>query len=242
MSDALSDEEVEREAIAFAKANKKAIARELTDKAVYPKEADPVAVFMAGSPGAGKTEASKALVEELTAGTEKKILRIDPDDLRCRFSACTGNNSYLFQGAVSILVDKVLDYAHDNRQSFLLDGTLAVYDLAYRNIKRCVDKKRKVQIYYVYLDPLQAWTFVQARELEEGRCIPVEHFVNQYFAARDVVNTLKSEFGNHLMVDLLIKPNDAGQKVFKAGIDKIDYHIPTEKYDRATLEKMLKTL
>jgi hypothetical protein len=25
-------------------------------------------------------------------------------------------------------------------------------------------------------------------------------------------------------------------------VDKIDYHIPTEKYDRATLEKMLKTL
>src|SRR5208283_4371910 len=99
MSDTNSDEDVQRQAVAFAKANKKTIARELTDTALYTGEPNPVAVFMAGS---------------LEAGSDKKILRIDPDDLRCRFPSYTGNNSYLFQGAVSILVDKVLDYAHDN--------------------------------------------------------------------------------------------------------------------------------
>src|SRR5271166_5222712 len=241
MSDTNSDEDVQRQAVAFAKANKKTIARELTDTALYPGEPNPVAVFMAGSPGAGKTEASKALVAELEAGSDKKILRIDPDDLRCRFPSYTGNNSYLFQGAVSILVDKVLDYAHDNKQSFILDGTLAIREHARRNIKRFVDKGRKVQILYFYLDPIQAWMFVQARELEEGRNIPVHQFIAQYFAARDVVNALKIEFGTHLMVDLLIKPNDSGQRLYKAGIDKIDYHVP-EKYDRVGLEKLLKAI
>jgi UDP-N-acetylglucosamine kinase len=168
-------------------------------------------------------------------------LRIDPDELRCRFSAYSGSNSYLFQGAISILVDKILDNVHDNQQSFILDGTLAIYDHAYRNIKRCVDKRRKVQILYVYQDPIQAWTFVQARELEEGRNIPVNQFVRQYFAARDVVNALKSKFGTDLMVDLLIKPNDSVRRLYKAGIDKIDYHL-TEKYDPASLESILKTV
>lgn len=238
MSDTGSDSDVQLRAVAFAKANKKRIAREVTDPSIYLGESDPVAVFMAGSPGAGKTEASKALVAELESGTNKRILRIDPDDFRSRFASYTGNNSYLFQGAISILVDKVLDYVHDNKQSFILDGTLAVHGTARRNIERCLAKRRRVQILYVYLDAVQAWTFVQAREIEEGRNIPVDQFIEQYFAARDVVNALKSEFGNQIMVDLLIKPNDSDSRLYRAGIDKIDYHVP-EKYDRAGLERIL---
>jgi hypothetical protein len=54
MNEMISDEDVRQQAVAFAKANKKKIARELTDSAIYPPEPDPVAVFMAGSPGAGQ--------------------------------------------------------------------------------------------------------------------------------------------------------------------------------------------
>lgn len=52
-----ADELVER-AKEFARRNKKAISRRLTDVSIYVPEAEPVSVFMAGSPGAGKTEAS----------------------------------------------------------------------------------------------------------------------------------------------------------------------------------------
>ena len=54
------DEELIRlEAIEFARQNKRDIARKLTDRSIFPSEANPVAVFMAGSTGAGKTEAAK---------------------------------------------------------------------------------------------------------------------------------------------------------------------------------------
>lgn len=82
-------------AIAFAKANKKQITRRLTNPEIYPPEDDPVSVFMAGSPGAGKTEASIALVN-LFADTP--ILRIDPDELRSEFQDYVGGNAWLFQG------------------------------------------------------------------------------------------------------------------------------------------------
>lgn len=226
-------------AVEFARANKKRIAKELTDTSIYLPEIDPVSVFMAGSPGAGKTESSKELVRELESGrNDSKILRIDPDDLRAHCPGYDGHNSALFQGAVSIIVGKILDLAHDQRQSFLLDGTLANYDRARANVDRCLKKGRTVQILYVYQDPVLAWQFVQAREAEEGRCIPVASFVDQYFLAREVVNRLKRELGPSIKVDLLLKPHDASARVYQAGIEQIDYFVP-ETYDRQALTDRL---
>lgn len=227
--------EIQREALEFARANKKAIAKKWTNPDIYFPEKQPVSVFMAGSPGAGKTEASIELFEEIE-GTP--IIRIDPDELRREFSTYQGANAYLFQKAVSVLVDKIHDMALEQSQSFLLDGTFSHYDVARRNIERSLKKKRKVQILYVYQEPMLAWAFVQAREASEGRRIQPEHFIGQYFAAREVVNRLKREFGAELSVDLLLKNNDNSHRLYKAGIDQIDNHIP-EKYNRADIEQML---
>jgi predicted ABC-type ATPase len=90
---------------------------------------------MAGSPGAGKTEASielLAILEEKGA----EILRIDPDELRHEFELYTGDNSCLFQKGVSVLVDRIHDLALSQKQSFLLDGTLSNYAKAEQNIAR----------------------------------------------------------------------------------------------------------
>lgn len=228
---------IQSEAIEFAKKNKKQIAKELTDPEIYPAEEHPVAVFMAGSPGAGKTEASLSLLadKELEG---YRILRVDPDELRPRLPGYDGSNSWLLQGAVSILVEKVLDLAYDRDQSFILDGTFSHLEVARRNVLRALKKGRTVQILYVYLDPLSAWKFVQAREAREGRRIPPERFIEQYFAARRVVNTLKAELGSQIKVDLLQKPIDGSERIFHAGIDQIDYHI-AEKYDPESLFELL---
>ena len=230
---------IEENALALAKKNKKAIARRLTDPEKFLPEKSPVSVFMAGSPGAGKTEASKALIADLQSdGSE--ILRIDPDDLRGEFADYTGDNSYLFQRAVSILVEKMHDFAIQQKQSFLLDGTLSNYDIAEKNIKRSLDKKRFVQILYVYQEPRFAWQFVVAREKLEGRKILPEQFVDQYFSARDVVNRLKAKFGQKIEVDLLLKNLDGSDKVYKANIDQIDNFV-REKYTRNEVESIIRT-
>ncbi len=230
-----AEQRIQDEAIAFARAHKKAIAKRLTDKTIHPPEEEPVSVFMAGSPGAGKTEAS---LELLNFFSDSPPLRIDPDELRSELPGYTGGNAWLFQAAVSILVEKVIDLAFDNRQSFLLDGTLANLEKARDNIRRSLRKGRYVQVLYVYQDPLLAWRFVQAREEAEGRRIRPEHFVDQYFAARDVVNTLKLEFGKEVHVDLLLKHLDNSSRLYKAGVEKIDYHIP-ENYSRQDLSAKL---
>ena len=56
------EERIKKEAMDYAKKHKKEIARELTDPKRFAREENPVSVFMAGSPGAGKTEAAIALL------------------------------------------------------------------------------------------------------------------------------------------------------------------------------------
>ncbi|HTV50399.1 MAG TPA: zeta toxin family protein [Steroidobacteraceae bacterium] len=230
---------IQAEAVAYAKAHKRVRCAALTDPKIYPPEENPVSVFMAGSPGAGKTEAAKEIIAQLEAAPDApKVLRIDPDDLRSEFPGYKGSNSWLFQRATSIWVDKIHDLALGQRQTFLLDGTLSNYERAKRNVERSLGRDRRVNIWYVYQSPYLAWEFVQAREAEEGRNIPPERFIDQYFAARDVVNTLKREFGPKIQVDLLLKPNDDAAKLVRVGIDTIDTHVP-ERFTRAELEAAL---
>ena len=220
-----AEQRIKDEAIEYARRQKKAIARKLTDKNQFPPDAEPVSIFMAGSPGAGKTEASKALIRQF----RDPPVRIDPDELRSEFQDYNGRNSWLFQPAAAILVERIHDHALKNGQNFILDGTLSSLDKARSNIERSLKRDRCVQILYVYQEPALAWRFVCAREAEEGRRIEPDTFVAQYFAARSVVNQLKMEFGQSISVDLILKNHDNSDRVYKDNIDKVDHHLP-EKY------------
>ena len=60
-------------------------------------EAHPVSVFMAGSPGADKTEASLAWLLKFGEGS---AIRIDPDELRAEFPAYDRRNAWLAKGGI----------------------------------------------------------------------------------------------------------------------------------------------
>ena len=181
-----------------------------------------------------KTEASKALLSEFDA----KILRLDIDDLRERFPGYSGGNSHLFQAGACILLEKAQDLALDQRQSFILDGTMADFERAKKNIQRSLNKKRTVQILFVYQQPDQAWKFVQAREKVEGRRVLPELFIKQYFSSRETVNQLKKEFGKRVKLDLLIKNVDGSNKVYHANVNEIDSYIG-KLYSFAALKEIV---
>lgn len=231
------EKRIEQAALEFAKKHRNEISRRLSDPAIFVPETNPVSVFMAGSPGAGKTEASIELLK-IKAADGAKVLRIDPDELREELPGYTGENSWLFQRAVIPVVERMHDLALKQEQSFLLDGTLSSYGVAEKNIQRSLKRGRMVQILYVYQEPEQAWKFVQAREEAEGRRIQPEDFVRQYFDARDVVNRLKAGFGERIHVDLLMKNNDGSHRFYRAGVDRIDNYI-AEKYSVEDVKRIL---
>ncbi len=229
----MNEDQIRRNAIEFAKANKATIAHRIADLEKYPREKEPISAFMAGSPGAGKTEASKRLLIKFLP--RSNVIRIDADELRSEIHDYTGANSKLFQGAVSILVDRIHDVVLKQSQSFLLDGTLANFQKSKENIERSLSRNRIVQIYYIYQSPEQAWRFVKQRELVEGRNIPPEMFIDQYFNARENANRLKRNFGKRIHLDVLFKNIDGTNRLYRAGVDQIDSHIP-EKFTRKDIE------
>src|SRR3989344_3721922 len=140
----LEERETKEKADTFANAHKDEIAKVLTDVVIFLPEENPVSVFMAGSPGAGKTESSKNLIKKFSK-SDGYIIRIDPDELRIKIPGYTGDNSYLFHGAVSILVSKIHDCVLKNKQSFVFDGTLSRFEIARENIQRSLKRGRFVQ-------------------------------------------------------------------------------------------------
>jgi len=235
---------IEKAAFEFARENRASLARQIADTAVYFSEETPFTVFMAGSPGAGKTEVSKAMAEDLDERNmslhAKRVLRIDPDDFRNLIPGYAGGNSYLFQRAVTKILERVLDRAFEKRLSFILDGTMANLDVARRNIERVLGSSRNAQIMYVYQRPELAWQFVQARELTEGRNIPLQEFARQFIAARRNVIELKRLYGDQIHIDLLIKNFDGSSQWVEldASGDTIDALVP-QTYDQVQLVELL---
>lgn len=232
----MTDDEITELAILDAKKRKKVIARELVDE--NAQEDSPVSLFMAGSPGAGKTEMARLIIKEFSSQYGVIPVHIENDELRKQFEAYDGLNSPLFQRPATILVEAIHDRALKRSVSFVLDSTLSNYDKAVSNIQRSLDKNRYVQIIFVYQDPEQAWKLVLAREKVEGRRVPPEVFVSQFMESQSVVSALKKYFGSNIDIMFIEKNIESTSKRPQFNVTDIDA-ILRKKYNREHLEAIV---
>jgi predicted ABC-type ATPase len=158
-----------------------------------------IAIFMAGSPGAGKTEVATELISFY-----QNICLIDADNFREGFPEYNGKNSHEFQSGASWLVGDVFRRVTNQGYSFLLDGTFAL-ESASKNIKQVLKHSYEVNIYFIYQNPFIAWDFVKLREDKEGRNVPKETFINAYFMSRNNVIKVKKKFGELININILFK-------------------------------------
>lgn len=238
----LSEEEnkIFEEAKKYARKNKSKFIEKFANLSVFSPDVVPISIFMSGSPGAGKTEFSKWLIEGFyQKEKERFVVRIDADEIRDELPKYDGTNAYLFTAASSILIDSIHDSVLSNKQNFVLDGTLSNFEKAKLNTKRSLGKNRSVFIFYIYQDPVVAWEFTQEREKKEGRRISKDAFINHFFKAKESINLLKEYFKKDIKINM-IRKNFKNEVVdMKLNIDKIDNHIKFD-YTKDSLKDILK--
>lgn len=220
----------------FAKANKKIFINQAISGAT--KNQQPVAIFMAGTPGAGKTEVATSIME-LFSPTPA---RIDADEFRKLFPAYNGSNSSQFQGAAAMMVDKVLEYVLGDKHtepkySFILDGTFA-FKNATMNIKRSLTRGFDVQVYFVYQSPVESWRFTREREKKEGRNVPLDIFINAYYVSRKNIIAVKKQFGDKVKLRVIVKDYEKATYQAYDNVQDIEKIIP-KLYNEEELRKIL---
>lgn len=231
----MNEEELKTSEKAFdwIKNNEKFVIDTFTSGAEYVSDIQPTTLFMAGSPGAGKTEISKRFM----ARWKQKPIRIDADEIRSLCPGYVGENAHVFQKAANKGVNILYDYALKKGLNVILDGTFS-YSGVDENINRSLSRGRKVEIFFVYQDPLQAWDFTKKRELIESRRVSKEVFINAYLKSQENVNISKKNFIDRIELHLIIKDFEKDLEQIEFNIQSVDPFIK-KRYDRDILEKML---
>jgi predicted ABC-type ATPase len=230
------EEQITEKAIKEAKKLKKKLAKEMVDH--LPQEESAVSVFMAGSPGAGKTETARNMIKTFKKESGVDLVHIENDELRKVFEDYDGINSPLFQRPATLLVEAIHDRALKRDVSFILDSTLSSLEKAKDNIQRSLKRNRYVLIIFVYQEPEQAWCLVKAREIVEGRRVPEEVFVNQFMESQRVVSELKKLFQDQVNIIFIEKNIDGRNERPHFNVSDIDALL-RKKYNRESLEAIV---
>lgn len=230
------EEQITEKAIKEAKKLKNKLAKEMVDH--LPQEESAVSVFMAGSPGAGKTETARNMIKTFKKESGVDLVHIENDELRKVFEDYDGINSPLFQRPATLLVEAIHDRALKRDVSFILDSTLSSLEKAKDNIQRSLKRNRYVLIIFVYQEPEQAWCLVKAREIVEGRRVPEEVFVNQFMESQRVVSELKKLFQDQVDIIFIEKNIDGRNERPHFNVSDIDALL-RKKYNRESLEAIV---
>lgn len=229
-----NDKIISDTAVDFIIKNKELLYKKFAGEASGSYNPEPVTIFMAGSPGAGKTEISIDLVEEF----KKPVVRIDADEIRALCPGYIGSNSHLFQKASSRGVDILYEYCLKKGLSAVVDGTFS-HGQTISNIQRSLARGRRPTIYFIYQDPQIAWSFTKKREVAELRRITKPVFIKGYCMSRIRVHEAKAQFGPQLELNLMIKDlSNEHVTFFRRNVLSIDSYIG-KVYSEDELEQLL---
>lgn len=149
----------------------------------------PIAIVMAGVPGAGKTEFLDTLSELLKSSDLGEFIRIDLDEIVTVYPGYTPKTDAQFRAQGNAAVAKCVDVAKEGRFNMMIDGTFAGKSgVSIRNVQRLVDAGYIVRMYFMHDEVETSWAFTQGREKLTSRGIDRAGFER---ATKNVINNLK---------------------------------------------------
>ncbi|QFQ91980.1 zeta toxin family protein [Lacticaseibacillus manihotivorans] len=207
------------ESVQYAKAHRKEFLNRVIDS-IEPNQEPKSAIFMAGIPGAGKSEVARGFQTMIT-----NVARVDADQFREYFPGYHGDNAKDFQRGSSLLVDFVYNKLIDRKYSVILDATFG-FNKALDNVERAVRHGYVVTICYVCQDPVVAWHFIQGRARAEGRVVPAEAFINTYYQSRQNFLAAVAKYGEQIDAMIVYKTFDNNIADFSDSVQNPELVLP----------------
>ena len=219
----------------WARKNKNSFANKMITSSGVQPHPEPAAFFMAGLPGAGKTEFTQSLIKELGL----KVVCIDMDEIATHIDKYDPLKADAFREAATDLLNAVYDRTLHRKVDFIMDGTFRSAN-SLRNIERAIEKGYAIKVFFISQEPEIAWEFTQAREKVEKRAIDKQGFINGYFDIYDNIKTLDELGYNNVTLDLVVKDgsNKVGAWYENISIKDIDGLVNT-RYTKDELERRL---
>lgn len=135
----------------------------------------PIAIVMAGIPGAGKTEFLDSLLE---GSDSKSFVRVDLDQIVTVYPDYTPKTYAKFRGRANSVLAHSIDELRRGRYNMMIDGTFSgTTQASLNNIEKLLLADYDVVMYYMYDDATTAWYYTIAREKETDRGINREGFI-----------------------------------------------------------------
>jgi hypothetical protein len=132
----------------------------------------PIALVMAGLPGAGKTEFLDSFSEELDRAFQESFVRIDLDEIVTIYPGYTPKTDQQFRSQGNITVSKCVDVVKERRYNMMIDGTFGgSSEVSLNNIERLLAAGYIIRMFLVHDDIETSWKFTQDRELLTDRGI-----------------------------------------------------------------------
>lgn len=216
----------------WAQENKKRIAREFVHKLQRVAHEQPVGIFTAGLPGAGKTEFTQELLKDLL----DPPLRIDMDEIAQLIEGYSPSKANLFRSGASVILARIYDEITKAKLDFVFDGTFA-HDNALKNLERALAHGYTTKIYYIHQEPEIARQFTKDRELVEKRGIERDGFIDAYIHLHHNMQELQDKFKN-VTISVVIKDESNRVGRIVEDVQSIYDHIP-QALDRTQLARVI---
>lgn len=220
----------------WVRKNKKSFVNSLITGSGAKEHDTPAAFFMAGLPGAGKTEFTINLIEELSL----KVVRLDMDEIASHIDTYNPLHADMFREAATDLLNATYDRVVHRKVDFIMDGTFRS-DNSLGNVNRALKRGYTVKVLYIYQEPDIAWSFTRAREKVENRAINRDGFLKSYFDIHENIKKLETSANQKLSLDIVIKNinNKVGEWHRNIAIEDSD-RLVNVRYTKDELDKVLK--
>ncbi len=190
----------------WSKENRKKLCRDFFSKKEVQK-GQKIALFMAGSPGAGKTEFIRRLLSD---DQHVWYYILDLDEIRSWMPKYKWKYAEKYTKWAIKILEMLIDECIHNEYPFVLDGTFTSTKAMERNIERLINKNYKIGVFYIHTVPELAWLYTLYRGKDEWRLIPVSRFIRDYYLAPENICLFSEKYQEAIDIYIVNKKYEDG--------------------------------